>query len=207
MASDSTMDIRTFTGPAMRAALGAFQQLHVEVFYDWPYLYQGNPASEPYISSYLPHPRAALFLACAAGQPVGAATCLPLEDESDSVKAPFLQRGWDLRRFFYYGEGVVLKQWRGRGLGVRFFELRESHARAVSTADYAVFCSVRRPADHKLRPAEPHTNDAFWRRRGFVPFEGVSCEMTWPDRGEAQATRHTLDFWIKSLSGAPIPCG
>ncbi len=191
----------------MRDGLGAFQQLHTEVFYDWPYLYQGKASSEPYITSYLPHPRAALFVACAGDKPVGAATCLPLRDESDNVQAPFRERGWDVNRFFYFGEGVVLKQWRGQGLGVRFFQLRESHARAVSTADYAVFCSVRRPADHPLRPADAQGNDAFWRRRGYVPLEGVACVMSWPDRGEQQASPHWLDFWIKSLNGAPLPCG
>ncbi len=207
MADHSDIRIRTFTGAAMAEAMAAFQRLHVEVFYDWPYLYQGSVASEPYISSYMAHPRAALFLASAEGQPVGAATCLPLGDETANVQAPFIARGWDLRQFFYFGEGIVLQQWRGKGLGVRFFQLRESHARAVSTAEFAVFCSVRRPLDHPLRPAEPHTNDAFWRRRGYAPLPGVCCAMTWPDRGEAQASQHTLDFWIKSLNGAPLPCG
>ena len=206
MDPDNAIQIRTYTGAAMVEAHAAFQSLHVEVFRDWPYLYAGNPHEKPYITSYLAHPRAALFLASHQGAPIGAATCLPLGDESANVQAPFRARGWDVRRFFYFGEGVVLAAWRGKGLGVRFFELRESHARAVSTADYAVFCSVRRPADHALRPAEPHTNDAFWRRRGYVPLAGVSCIMTWPDIGEAEPSQHTLDFWIKSLNGVPLPC-
>ena len=205
MTDEPQVRIRTLTGAAMAEGLAAFQQLHVAVFFDWPYLYEGRPQSEPYISSYLPHPRAALFLATAGEQPVGAATCLPLEDESDNVQAPFREKGWDVRRFFYFGEGIVLEEWRGKGLGVRFFELRESHARAVSTADYTVFCSVRRPPDHPLRPADAQGNDAFWRRRGYVPMPGVSCVMTWPDRGALQPVQHTLDFWIKSLSGAPLP--
>ena len=207
MADDSAIRIRTFTGAAMAEAMAAFQRLHVEVFYDWPYLYQGSISSEPYISSYLGHPRAALFLASVGGQPIGAATCLPLGDETANVQEPFIERGWDVRRFFYFGEGIVSKPWRGKGLGVRFFQLRESHARAVSTADYAVFCSVRRPLDHPLRPADPHTNDAFWRRRGYAPLPDVSCVMTWPDRGAAEASPHRLDFWIKSLNGANLPCG
>ena len=207
MSPDNAIQIRTFTGAAIADAQAAFQRLHVDVFRDWPYLYAGDASQPPYITSYLEHPRAALFLASHAGGPVGAATCLPLGDESANVQAPFLECGWDVRRFFYFGEGVVLAAWRGKGIGVRFFELRESHARAVSTADNAVFCSVRRPADHTLRPAEPHTNDAFWRRRGYVPLPGVACTMTWRDIGEAQSTRHLLDFWIKSLTGAPLPCG
>ena len=207
MPPDNALRIRTFTGAAIAEAHAAFQFLHVAVFRDWPYLYAGSTGGQPYIKTYTVHPRAALFLASHGDAPVGAATCLPLGDETANVQAPFLHRGWDVRRFFYFGEGIVLADWRGQGLGVRFFELRESHARAVSTADFAVFCSVRRPLDHPLRPANPHTNDAFWRRRGYVPLPGVSCIMTWPDIGAAETSRHTLDFWIKSLNGAALPCG
>ena len=202
---DPEIRIQTFTGPAIAEACAAFQRLHVEVFYDWPYLYQGDPAAPPYISDYVEIPRAALFLATHHGNPIAAATCLPLQDESANVQAPFLARNWDPARFFYFGEGIISAPYRGQGLGVRIFELRESHARAVSTADYALFCSVRRPANHPLRPANPHTNDAFWRNRGYTPMPGTSCTMTWTDRGDPAPSAHTLDFWIKSLTGAPLP--
>ena len=205
MTSDNAPCIRTFTGAAIAEACAAFQAIHVEVFRDWPYLYEGDASASPYVFGYTRLPRAAMFLASDGGEPVGAATCLPLQDETANVQAPFVARGWDLRRFFYFGEGIIRAPWRGMGLGVRFFELREGHARATSTADYAVFCSVRRPATHPLRPAQPHTNDAFWRRRGYTPMPGISCTMTWRDVGQAERSAHTLDFWIKSLSGAPLP--
>jgi GNAT superfamily N-acetyltransferase len=207
MTADNTIRFQTLTGQAIAGANAAFQHLHVDVFYDWPYLFQGDPAAPPYIANYVTLPRAALFLVANDGKPVAAATCLPLQDESPNVQAPFIERGWDPARFFYFGEGIVLEAWRGRGLGVRLFELRESHARAVSTADYAIFCSVRRPVGHPLRPVDPHTNDAFWRRRGYVPMPGVACIMRWTDRGDAAPSEHTLDFWIKSLNGAALPCG
>ena len=195
----------TYTGAAIARGLGEFQRLHVAVFQEWPYLYEGDPNETPYIASYVHRPRAALFLAWAGDQAIGLCTCLPLGDESENVQAPFIARGWDVRRFFYFGEGLLRREWRGRGLGRKLFELRESHARAVSTADYAVFCSVRRPAAHPLRPADAPTNDAFWRKRGYEPMPGVSCTMTWRDRGEPDETRHTLDFWIRSLNGAALP--
>ena len=155
MQPDTAISIRTLTGPAIAEAHAAFQRLHVEVFRDWPYLYEGNTQAEPYISNYVNHPRAALFLASAAANPIGVATCLPLGDESANVQAPFLERGWDVNRFFYFGEGIILSAWRGKGLGVRFFELRESHAAPSSTADYATFCSVRRPTTTRFAQPTP----------------------------------------------------
>ncbi len=205
MHTDSPTRFTTFTGAAIGRALADFQRLHVAVFRDWPYLLDGDPGATPYITSYIHKPRAALFLCQAGDQPVGLATCLPLDEESANVQAPFIARGLDVRRFFYFGEGLLRREWRGKGLGKRLFELRESHARAVSTADYSVFCSVRRPAEHPLRPADAQTNDAFWRRRGYQPMEGMSCTMTWRDRGALAETPHTLDFWIHSLNGAALP--
>jgi GNAT superfamily N-acetyltransferase len=209
MQADSPVRFTTYTGAAIGHTLADFQRMHVAVFHDWPYLYDGDPRETPYIAPYVDLPRAALFLGRAQiegeNRIVALATCLPLENESANVQAPFIARGLDPRRFFYFGEGLVLREWRKRGLGQRIFELRESHARAVSTADYAVFCSVRRPADHPLRPRDAQTNDAFWRRRGYQPMDGVSCTMTWKDRGEPAETKHTLDFWIRSLTGAPLP--
>ncbi len=202
---DTSVQISTYTGKAIAGALGSFQHVHATVFNEWPYLLDSRPDDQPYIAPYADLPRAALFVARHDGSPVGLATCLPLGDESANVQAPFIERGWEVRRFFYFGEGVILKEWRGIGLGKRLFELRESHARAVSTADYAIFCSVRRALDHPLRPANATTNDAFWRRRGFQPMNGVACTMTWRGHGDPEPTRHTLDFWIKSLNGAPLP--
>ncbi len=205
MSPDNAIQVHTYTGTAIAQGAPDFQRVHAEVFRDWPYLVEADPAAPAYILRDARHPRAALFVARQGGEPVAAATCLPLEDESPNVQAPFLARGWDLRRFFYYGEGVIRAPWRGLGLGVRLFALRESHARAVSTADYTLFCSVRRPDDHPARPAAPHTNDRFWRARGYVPLPGVACTMRWQDRGCAEPTPHTLDFWIKPLHGAPLP--
>src|ERR1700733_4373085 len=100
MHSDNTVRFTTYTGAAIAHTLRDFQRLHVTVFYDWPYLYDGDPAALPYIAPYTEKPRAAFFLGRAAGRPIGLATCLPLEDESASVQAPFRARGWDVRRFF-----------------------------------------------------------------------------------------------------------
>jgi GNAT superfamily N-acetyltransferase len=201
----STIDITTYTGAAIAGGLRDFQYVHATVFDEWPYLVESRPDEHPYIASYASLPRAALFVARSEGKPIGAATCLPLSDESANVQAPFIERGWDVRRFFYFGEGVILKEWRGVGLGKRLFALREGHARAVSIADYTIFCSVRRPLDHPLRPTDAVTNDAFWRKRGYQPMDGVACTMRWRSHGDAAATQHTLDFWIKSLNGAKLP--
>jgi GNAT superfamily N-acetyltransferase len=201
-----TLRIDTLQGEAVLPLLADLAWLRIAVFREYPYLYQGDTAyEETYLRTCVESPRAAVVVASNDGHVIGASTCLPLTDETDNVIAPFRARGWDPARFFYFGESVLLPAWRGRGLGVAFFNAREAHARIVSDCDFATFCGVRRPVDHSSRPASWVPLDAFWRKRGYTPIVGLSCQMSWRELGAEAETSHDLDFWMRSLTGVPLP--
>ncbi|HTW28573.1 MAG TPA: GNAT family N-acetyltransferase [Acetobacteraceae bacterium] len=198
--------IETVRGAALLPLLPALGRLRTDVFRDYPYLYDGDPAYETtYLRTYADSPGAAVIVAFAGDEPVGASTCIPLAHETDNVTAPFRARGWDPARFFYFGESVLRRAWRGRGIGVAFFAGREAHARAASTCDFACFCAVQRPADHPARPADHVPLDAFWRKRGYTPYPDLVCTMSWREVGAMAETTKPLAFWIGSLRGAPLP--
>jgi GNAT superfamily N-acetyltransferase len=204
MAED--LPISRVTGEALKTLLPDLARLRIQVFRDFPYLYDGTEAYEhAYLKTYLRSPRAAVIVARQNGQIVGASTCLPLTDETDDVQAPFRAAGYDPANFFYFGESVLLPQLRGRGVGVAFFREREAHARAVTPCAYAAFCAVQRPANHPARPPTYQPLDAFWTRRGFTRRPDLRCTMAWKDIGESGETEKTLIFWLKSLTGAPLP--
>jgi GNAT superfamily N-acetyltransferase len=202
----SALDVRTVTGAEVLAHIPALARLRIAVFRDWPYLYEGDQSyEERYLRIYAESPRAAVVLALYGAEVVGASTCLPLTDETDNVQAPFRAAGIDAGRVFYFGESVLLRPYRGTGAGVRFFAEREAHARRVSDCDIAAFCAVQRPADHPAKPPDAVPLDAFWRRRGFTPARNLACEMRWREVGATEETSHRLAFWLKSLTGAPLP--
>ncbi len=206
MIGSATIRIETVTGEALRPYIPALARLRIAVFRDWPYLYDGDTANEEsYLPAYAESPLAAVVLAWAGEVVIGASTCLPLAGETDNVKAPFRAAGIDIARVFYFGESVLLRGYRGIGIGVRFFTEREAHARRVSACDIAAFCAVQRPAGHPARPANAVPLDRFWRRRGFTFYPDLACEMSWKEIGAAEKTPHRLAFWLKSLTGAPLP--
>ena len=200
------MSVATLTGVALPAVIPDLAALRVQVFRAWPYLYDGSTAyEEDYLRTYLRSPRSAVIVARQGGRIVGGATCLPLSDETDNVQAPFVARMWDPAAFFYFGESVLLPELRGQGVGVAFFAAREAHARAVSACRYACFCGVVRPAQPPAHPPGVVKRDGFWMRRGYTRRPDLSCEMAWRDIGDAAETIKTLVFWMKPLTGAPLP--
>ena len=202
----SALVLRTVTGADVRPFIPALARLRTTVFRDWPYLYEGDRTyEERYLRIYADSPRAAVVLALDGAEVVGASTCLPLADETGNVQAPFIEAGIAIERVFYFGESILLRAYRGTGAGVRFFEEREAHARRVSDCDIAAFCAVQRTADHPARPADAVPLDAFWRNRGFTPYSALTCEMSWKEVDAAEATPHRLAFWLKSLTGGPLP--
>lgn len=175
-------------------------RLRIAVFRAFPYLYEGTTEYErTYVATYAASPDSVFVLALDGETVVGASTGLPMEDETDAFKAPFVSGGWNPERIFYFGESVLMPDYRGQGLGVRFFEEREAHARRLGRFDACCFCAVERPADHPLRPADYQPLDAFWAKRGYVHRPELRTEYVWRDVGETGETAKPMSFWMKEI--------
>lgn len=193
------MEVRRLARAEVEAAFDDLARLRIAVFRDFPYLYEGDPDYERrYLAAYMESPGAVVIGAFDGALLVGAATGAPLTDHFDAFARPFEQRGLDPRDYFYFGESVLLAAYRGRGVGVRFFEEREKAA-AEAGFSRCVFCAVIRPADHPLRPAGYQPLDGFWARRGYARIEGLRTCFSWRDLGAAQETEKPMEFWSKTL--------
>ncbi len=201
-----SLTIAMCAGDELEAALPALARLRLTVFHAWPYLYDGTEAYEAaYLQTYLNAPGAAVAVAWDGGQAVGASTCMPMTQADKDVQATFLAKGLRLTDFFYFGESVLLPEYRGRGVGVRFFELREAQAMAYPGTRFATFCAVQRPADHPFRPAGAVGLEGFWAHRGYTKRQDLVTRFSWKDINEAGESPKTLMFWMKSLHGEPLP--
>lgn len=188
------------TGDRLEKALPDLARLRIEIFRAFPYLYEGSQAYEQdYLRTYGAEPEAVVIGCIIDGRVVGAATALPLRGEPESVRRPLAEAGYDVERIFYFGESVLEPAYRGRGIGVRFFEEREAAARQSGAYTHALFCAVIRPDDHPARPEGYEPLDRFWTKRGFSRIEGLSCRFSWTDVGEQEQTAKPMAYWIKAL--------
>lgn len=191
--------VETLTGEALAARIDALAALRIAVFRAFPYLYDGDAAYErDYLRAYAESAGAVVIGAFDGDRLVGAATAAPMEDHADAFAAPFEARGHDLTDILYFGESVLLPDYRGHGIGHAFFDGREAHARALGR-HYATFCAVIRPPDHPLRPADYAPLDPFWQKRGYAPLDGVTTGFSWKDIGEPEETEKQMQFWMKGL--------
>ncbi|WP_170403285.1 GNAT family N-acetyltransferase [Ruegeria arenilitoris] len=191
--------VRPLTGAALEAALDDVARLRIEVFRAWPYLYDGDLEYErKYLQSYRDSDKAIVVGAFDGDRLIGASTGAPLTEHADDFAAAFERSGLDLSEIFYCAESVLLSDYRGQGVGHKFFDLREAYARALGFKKCA-FCSVQRPADHPLRPESYRPLDAFWRARGYEPLPGAVAQFSWKDIGEEGETLKPLQFWIRDL--------
>ncbi len=190
---------RVLKGSEVEVALDDVARLRIAVFRDWPYLYDGDLDYERrYLQVYRDSPGTVLVGAFDGPRLIGAATGTPMEDHAGDFAAAFAATGLPLEAIFYCAESVLLPEYRGRGIGHRFFDLREDHARTLGRSHIA-FCSVLRPDDHPLKPPGARSNDDFWRKRGYRPMPGVVAEFSWKDIGDDAETRKPLAFWIKTV--------
>lgn len=195
-----SITVEPLTGSALTGALPALAQLRITVFHDWPYLYEGSLDYERgYVEKFARSPGAVIVAARDGERIVGAATASPMVGHADEFAEPFRQRGYDIDRICYFGESVLLSEYRGRGIGHAFFDAREAHARTLPGCTHTTFCAVVRPPDHPLRPASYVPLDAFWRKRGYAPVDGLVGQFSWLDIGERQKTAKPMQFWMKAL--------
>ena len=189
--------IETLSGGAIRAVVPELARLRVEVFRDWPYLYDGDLAYERrYLAKYAGMEYATIVVARVDGRVVGASTALPLATAEKEMQRPFLDAGLDPRDWYYFGESVLEAAHRGRGIGVAFFRAREARAAALGFRR-TTFCAVERPHDHPLRPAGHVPLDAFWTRRGYVRRPELRASFDWRDIGAKAEAPHPMVFWTR----------
>ena len=196
------LTIRRFNGtdPELKAFLPDLAQLRIQVFRDFPYLYDGTVEyEEKYLETYTRRAESIVVLVLKGDQVVGATTGLPMESETPEFQRPFIEQGYDPRRIFYCAESILLKAYRGRGVYPRFFAEREGHARALGRFDLSCFCCVQRPENHPLRPTDYQPLDAIWRKFGYVQHPELATSYTWKDVDAPDESPKPMIFWLKSL--------
>lgn len=186
-------------GQAIEKYLDDLAKLRIQVFRDYPYLYDGDLEYESkYLSKYCRDKKSIAVIIKDGEKVVGASTAMPLSSEHDEFKLPFKNSGIDINDVYYLAESVLLPEYRGRGFGHRFFDFRESHATALRFPITA-FCAVERGDNHPLAPQNYSHLEEFWKARGYRK-SPLTSEFKWKEINEESESTKTMRFWLKSTN-------
>lgn len=193
------LEIKSFSGDEAKNLLQEVAKLRITVFHEYPYLYDGDLAYEmKYLDTYMNSADYNLIIVTDHGQVVGASTCLPLVQETMDIKQPFLEKGFDPANFMYFGESVLLPEYRGKGIGHQFFDSREAMT-LNNGFENAVFCAVQRVPDHPAKPENYKSLEQFWLKRGYQKRDDLITYMNWKDLDEDEESPKPMVFWLKQF--------
>lgn len=186
------------SGLQIKKLLNELGHLRVQVFRDFPYLYDGSMEYEgEYLELYVKNEDSYVFAVFDGDIMVGATTAIPLKHTHHELKAAFQANGYNIEEIMYFGESVLLKEYRGQGIGHLFFDKREAYTKAMGNYKVTAFGSVDRPANHPLKPEGYQPNDVFWTKRGYVEQPNLHCNMLWKDIDSTSDSNKSFTFWTK----------
>ena len=191
---------KTVYGLQIKSYLQQIGELRIQVFKEFPYLYDGSEKYErEYLHKYTDSNDSIAALIFDHERLVGVTTGIPLVDESDDFKRPFTAQGYDPKNVFYCGESILLPDYRGLGLYKHFFSERERHAKSLSRFNLITFCAVVREKDHPLRPENYSPLDPIWEKYGYKKQPHLKAYFPWKDINQEQETKKEMVFWTKEL--------
>lgn len=199
--------ITTHTGKAARPFLNEIARLRIAVFREFPYLYAGSLDYEmDYLEEYVSSVNSLIVIANHGAEIVGASTGIPLAEADEDFREPVEAARINVCDVFYFGESVLLPEFRGQGIGHKFFDEREMHAVKLGFRSSGFF-SVLRADDHPLKPVQYRPHDIFWKKRGYTRKDAIIARFPWQQIGEQLEILHELVFWQRTLSRKPLAAG
>lgn len=195
------LHLRTYIGKELTEHIPALAHLRRQIFREFPYLYEGSEAYEmEYLNTYMKAPRSFSALCLDGEKIIGATTAVPLLEADVAFRRPLEAAGYAPEKILYYGESVLLPEYRGQGVGKKFMQAREHYAHSLPGISQIAFCAVIRSPTDPRRPEGYRPLDTFWKSWGFALLPGITATYSWHEIGIASEVENKLQFWLKTLA-------
>lgn len=179
-------------------------ELRIKYFREYPYLYDGNMEYEnKYLEGFINHEQALIVVAKKADRIVGMSTAIPFNSDYEIIDSSiegFSQIGLKAREMFYFGEIIVLPNYRGQRIATTIFKTQEDYARALGYKG-SCFLVVVREQGHPLKPEGYVEPDVIWRKLGYIKTD-IYTYFVWPTvdlTGNIFSTNNKMVYWVKQL--------
>ncbi|MCL5780740.1 MAG: GNAT family N-acetyltransferase [Firmicutes bacterium] len=199
------LEILFLKGKEAEQHVNELAMLRIKYFREYPYLYDGNLEYERlYLGSYINNEKAILVLAKDCDKIIGLSTAIPLVSDYHILEGAadiFSNSGLKPDEFYYFGEIIILPEYRGRGIASLIFKQQEEYARSLGYKGVC-FLVVIREGDHPLKPKDYEEPDAKWMHMGYEKTNTYTY-FEWPTiqpSRETENVNNKMVYWIKKLT-------
>jgi GNAT superfamily N-acetyltransferase len=196
--------IKVLTQEKMEPLLPFIATLRINIFKEYPYLYDGDFKEE---MDDLEHcaqlPNNALAIAYYKDIPVGFLYGIPLIEFASHFENPvidlFKNKNLDPTTCYYFGDIIILPEHRGNHLSKELFDTLEAYAQKQG---YNSASFITESHDiHPLKPTNYKSLDPLWTSLKYKKI-GLTSYSSWkthqPD-GNIARQRHFADIWFKNF--------
>jgi ribosomal protein S18 acetylase RimI-like enzyme len=172
-------------------------RLRIQVFREFPYLYDGDLQYEKvYLNKFSSVSEARAVIAMDGSKVVGSFTGLPMKNEGQEIIAqlPFDK----VNEAFYLSEIVLDKTYRGKKIGGNLLLKLEEEVIKSKLYNRFYFATIVRPNDHPLKPNDYNSLDGMWLKNNYTPTP-YTCSLAWKEIGEKNESFKELRIWEKEI--------
>lgn len=191
------LEVLSYTGDQIKQFIPDIARLRIEIFREYPFLYEGDLDYEMrYLNKFTTLKEGIVVLAFDNSTLIGISTGYPFKSESKDIQKVFSDAGLKPEHYFLFGESVLKKEYRGKGIGKRFIKEREAYAAQLGYPHICFFTSIR-PKDDPRRPSDYRPLNAFWESQGYKQRPDLVTEVSYKEIGEEEESNKPMIFWIK----------
>ncbi len=188
-------------GEQIKPLTPALARLRINLFREYPYLYDGNIKYESdYLREYAKEPYSMLHMVHYNDEIVALFSGMPLSCKSSIVldlKNAMLENGHEnIDKYYYYGEILIVPEFRHYGLFNLLFTSMDYEAKLLGFSD-ACLLTVEREDSHPLKSLDYVPTDALWQTRGYKR-SGLIVNFDWPTifpNGETKDIKNPMAAW------------
>ena len=196
--------IKLLTKEEVKPLLPFVATLRINIFREYPYLYDGNLKEEmDDLEQCAQVPHNALAIAYHKETPIGFLYGIPLIEFKSHFENPvvdlFKDKNLAPETCYYFADVIILPEHRGNGLTKKLFDTLEIYAQEQG---YCSASFITESHDiHPLKPVDYKPLEPLWKYLQYKK-TGLQSEGSWlthqPDKSVTKQ-KHVADIWFKQL--------